>query len=99
MNIDRLFKAGLLLALPFLAGCASIPSVNEQPGDSTFGEANRQTMMAQVIDPDPVYDEPMVSSGDHAAQAIERYRTDTVKQPDNIRTTDVGEGGGSGGGS
>ena len=90
----------LLCALPLLAGCASIPSIYEQPGDSLFGEANRQTMMAQVIDPDPVYVEPMVTSGNQAQQAVERYRTDTVKQPDNIRTTDVGDaGGGSGGGN
>lgn len=88
---------GAAALLLFLAGCAgSIPSILEQPGDSRFGEANRQTMMAQVIDPDPVYAEPMTTSGEHAAQAVERYRTDTVKQPDNIRTTDVGEGGDGG---
>lgn len=71
-----------------LAGCAT-PSIFEDPGDSTFGEANRQTMMAQVVDPDPVYDGPLVTSGDHAADAVERYRTDKVKQPDSIKTTDA----------
>jgi hypothetical protein len=87
-----------LALLPLLAGCAgTVPSLLEQPGDSRFGEANRQTMMAQVIDPDPVYAEPMTTSGEHAAQAVERYRTDTVKQPDSIRTTDVGDGDGGGG--
>jgi cell division GTPase FtsZ len=54
-------------------------------------------MMAQVIDPDPVYDGPMVTSGDHAADAIDRYREDAVKEPDSIRTTS-GMGGGEGGG-
>ena len=99
MIIELARRTCCLALLPLLAGCASVPSILEQPGDSLFGEANRQTMMAQVIDPDPVYDEPMVTSGDHAAQAIERYRTDTVKQPDNIRTTDAGadSGGGTGG--
>ena len=42
---------------------------------SEFGEANRQTMMAQVVNPEPVYDAPMEASGDKAVAAIERYRT------------------------
>jgi hypothetical protein len=89
--------AGLL---PLLAGCASVPSVFEEPGDAAFGEANRQTMMAQVIDPDPVYDGPMVTSGDHAADAIDRYRDDAVKEPETISTTTAVSGGsGSGGGN
>lgn len=85
----RLFT---LAVLPALAGCTQ--SLLDEPGDAFFGEANRQTMMAQVIDPDPVYDETLVTSGDHAAQAIERYRTDAVKEPDSIRTTDVGSASG-----
>ncbi|WP_093512674.1 hypothetical protein [Sphingopyxis sp. YR583] len=83
-------KLACLALLPLIGSCASIPSIHEQPGDSQFGEANRQTMMAQVIDPDPVYDAPMTSSGDTAQKAIERYRTDAVKQPDSIRTTNAG---------
>lgn len=93
MNIDPIRRAACLAALPLLAGCASIPSVLEEPGDSAFGEANRQTMMAQVIDPDPVYDGPMVTSGDHAADAIERYRNDAVKEPETISTAASGSGG------
>jgi hypothetical protein len=100
MNSDRFKRAACLAALPLLAGCASVPSVFEEPGDAAFGEANRQTMMAQVIDPDPVYDGPMVTSGDHAADAIDRYRDDAVKEPDSIRTTSgMGGGSGSGGGN
>ncbi len=89
--ITRQIAAGAaaLFVLPALAGCAA-HSMFEQPGDAAWGEANRQTMMAQVIDPDPVYTDPLVTSGDHAANAVERYRTDKVKQPDSIRTTDVG---------
>jgi hypothetical protein len=49
-----------------------------------------------VIDPDPIYDEPMVGSGEHAADAVERYREGTVKEPESIRTTS-GTGGGSSG--
>ena len=95
---EGLSKIPLILGLSLaLAGCASVPPITEQPGDAPFGEANRQTMMAQVVDPDPVYDGPAVTSGDHAAQAIERYRTDTVKQPESISTTEEIGGGGSGG--
>lgn len=79
-----------VIALAFvlaLAGCAN-NAITEEPGDLKFGDANRQTMMAQVIDPYPVYSEPAQSSGAHAADAVERYRTDKVKQPDSVRTTD-----------
>jgi hypothetical protein len=96
MNTDRARRIACLTLLPFAAGCASIPSIYEDPDDAKFGEANRQTMMAQVIDPDPIYDEPMVGSGEHAADAVERYREGTVKEPESIRTT-RGSGGSSGG--
>ena len=97
MNSDRTRRIACLALLPFAAGCASVPSLYEQPDDAKFGEANRQTMMAQVIDPDPVYDEPLVGSGEHAAGAVERYRTDAVKEPESVSTTS-GTGGGSGSG-
>ena len=59
-------------------------------GDAAFGEANRQTMMAQVIDPDPVYADDAVASGEVGAAAVERYRQGKVEQPESIRTTNVG---------
>lgn len=92
MNSERVLRILLLAALPALAGC--VQSVLDEPGDTAFGEANRQTMMAQVIDPDPIYEETLVTSGEHAADAVERYRTDKVKEPDSIRTTNVGSEGG-----
>ena len=79
-----------LLALslvPLLGGCIT-QSILEEPGDSKFGEANRQTMMAQVIDPDPVYTEPMVTSGDHAADAADRYHNGKVVEPAKVSTTE-----------
>ncbi|MGE8143209.1 hypothetical protein ACQKOE_14640 [Novosphingobium sp. NPDC080210] len=85
------------LAVLALAGCTgpdgSTLGVN-QPDN--FGEANRQTFAAQVIDPAPVYDDALIGgSGDKAAQAIERYRTDKVKQPERQRITKIGGSGGS----
>lgn len=85
-----------------LAGCAQTYSLNAGPiEEAAFGEANRQTMLAQVVDPEPVYAGPMVTSADHAAAAVERYRTDTVKQPERIRATEsiLSEGGDAGTGT
>ena len=99
MNIDRARWMALAATLPLLAGCEQGINGTVKPA-STFGEANRQTMMAQVIDPDPQYEylDP-ATSADHAAQAVERYRTDKVKKPQTIRSTQInGGGGGSGGG-
>lgn len=88
MNIKYSRLAGITAVSLTLASCAT-NSMFEEPGDTTFGEANRQTMMAQVIDPDPQYDDLVpVSSGEHAAAAVERYRTDRVKQPDNVSTSE-----------
>ena len=97
MNIDRLRLASLGLALPLLAACGLDKAGVESA--STFGEANRQTMMAQVVDPDPQYEylDPETSAL-HAAQAVERYRTDKVKRPEKVRSTQSSGGGGGGGG-
>ncbi len=86
------------LALLALGGCATTGGMQlgMQQADS-FGEANRQTFAAQVIDPAPTYDEPLPGgNGDKAAQAIERYRTDKVKQPEGQRITEIGSGGSGG---
>ncbi|PKB14516.1 hypothetical protein B0I00_2106 [Novosphingobium kunmingense] len=84
--------AGLILA-----ACTQ-DGVNSASADN-WGEANRQTFAAQVIDPDPQYDTiNPVTSGDHAAKAIDRYNKGTVKVPEKIRTSSMSGGGGSGGG-
>jgi len=85
MNIDRRFWLAAAL-LPLLASCehdfagVGIPK-------SSFGEANRQTMMAQVVDPDPEYDTiNPPTSGARAGMAGERYRTDKVKKPERVKS-------------
>lgn len=92
MNIDPRKAAIALAGLIALSGCTQ--SLLEEPGDSTFGEANRQTMMAQIVDPAPVYDQPMATSGENAANAVERYRKGTVKEPAAASTTQGGSGSG-----
>jgi len=97
MNSDRA-KWLAVAAAALLAGC-----VHDSAGTaplSTFGEANRQTMLTQVVEPDNQYDTvvPPASAG-KAAQATDRYRKDAVKKPDRVRSTTVSSGSGSGSGS
>ncbi|MGX7927856.1 hypothetical protein ACWPMX_14910 [Tsuneonella sp. HG094] len=69
----------LAVLLPALAACEhNYPG----PAASNFGDANRVTMAAQVVDPDPEYDTlNPPTSAEHAAQAADRYAKGTVKQP------------------
>ena len=88
MPIKLSRAATALFLASALAGCATDGSGFDRTLADNFGEANRQTMAAQVIDPNPQYDTAVpASSAEHAAQAIERYRTDKVKQPDRIKTS------------
>ncbi len=93
-------KAKLLsvCTIPALLGGCATESVLQREGDSVFGEANRQTMMAQVVNPNPVYLDPMTTSGEHAADAVERYRNNEVPDPAGDSTTTGVTGGGGGGG-
>ncbi|PKP86347.1 MAG: hypothetical protein CVT78_13795 [Alphaproteobacteria bacterium HGW-Alphaproteobacteria-17] len=85
MNFDRRTVVVAALAL-VAAGCT--------PTDATFGNAVRQTMAAQVVDPDPQHDGAIpTTEAAKTAAAVKRYRSDTVKQPDSIRTTDTQSGG------
>lgn len=93
------------VSLLVIAAAALTACTNEgvKSASDNWGEANRQTMMAQVIDPDPQYDTiNPVTSGDHAAKAVDRYNKGSVKQPDKVRTSTLGSsgsGGSSGGGN
>lgn len=59
------------------------------PTDVTFGNAVRTTMAAQVVDPEPRYDNPVpTTDAAKSAAAVDRYRTDRVKKPESISTTD-----------
>ena len=80
MNIDRalMMSAGLALAAG-LAGCT--------PMDRGFGDSTRTNLAVQVIDPDPVHAGTATISGEKMGDAVERYRTGTVKPPQGIKTT------------
>jgi hypothetical protein len=73
------------------AGCA--------PVDPGMGEAVKYDMLAQTVNPDPVYPANGAlpgGSGDRGAKAAERYRKGTVKAIERERT---GSSSGGGGGS
>ena len=67
------------------------------PVDAGFGDSVRTNLAVQTIDPEPVHNgaEPDYS-GQKGAAAVERYRTDKVKPPKGIRTTNTIGGGSSG---
>lgn len=94
MNTDRKRHTRKLLlccALLTLSACTEGFGTGDRPV-AEFGEANRQTMMAQVIDPDPQYDTLVpLTSADQAADAVDRYNADQVKQPPSITTSDIAE--------
>ena len=73
-----------------LAGCTAV--------DPGMGEALKYDMLAQTVNPEPVYPASAAkagSSGDHAALATERYRKGNVKEIKAESSTSV-SGGSSG---
>jgi hypothetical protein len=90
MKCNRILTAVTGTAI-LLSGCTSVAD-KELMGfqDPSWGEANRQTMAAQVIDPDPQYDTAIPpTSATNAVSAIERYANGNVEQPDRISTSDI----------
>jgi hypothetical protein len=77
-----------------IAGCA--------PVDPGMGEAVKYDMVAQTVNPEPVYPARGAlpgDSGEHAAKADERYRKGAVKALQVMTTASGGSGGGSSAGS
>ena len=84
-------KISIALAAAFTISACTTVEDKEWIGyqDPGFGEANRATFAAMVVNPDPQYDTPIpATSAQHAAAAIERYRNDEVKQPERVSTTE-----------
>ncbi|AKQ43139.2 hypothetical protein CP97_03880 [Aurantiacibacter atlanticus] len=95
MNIKAAITAAALAST--LAACAGTHGVKSGMYDpEAFGEANRQTFAAMVVNPDPVYAAPMVTSAAQVAAAVQRYRDRQVVQPQREDTTSIGSGGGGG---
>ncbi|ALE16856.1 hypothetical protein AMC99_01564 [Altererythrobacter epoxidivorans] len=92
-------KAPRLPVLAIALACSACSVADKELAgysDPGFGEANRATFAAMVVNPDPQYDDPNPNtSADHAVKAIERYRNDAVKKPERISTTTKIGGGGN----
>jgi hypothetical protein len=97
MRTDRAWLVAVAI-VPLLAACEHDFAGANVNSASRFGDANRQTMMAQVVDPDPRYETlNPPTSGEHAGQSAERYRNDKVKKPDRVKSTQVSNSGGGSG--
>ena len=84
------------LGVMMLAGALAIGCGACVPTDVGVGETVKYAQAVQTIDPDPVYGPEDAKPGDHGekgAAAVKRYRTDAVKDVEQIET-----GGSSGGG-
>lgn len=96
MRIENGRFVAAAVALVLVAGCASAAGPARTTQRDNWGEANRQTMAAQIINPSPDYgDAPMTTSGDHVAAAIDRYRKGQVKKPERVKTSTIGTSGSS----
>ena len=73
MNSDLAMKALPLVMALGLGACAT-NAVTEQPGDLKFGDANRQTMLAQVVA--SMIDNALTHSGTGSRIQIEAYEDD-----------------------
>lgn len=79
----------ILVALSMTAACA--PADQTSPG---FGNAVRQNIAAQVVNPDPTLaDAAPEFDGERARDAVQRYRDDKVKRPVPMNTTTIIKGG------
>lgn len=77
------------LSLLALTGCSSLNQNNISP-DPAFGEATKFNAAVQTVDPDPVYSEDDAKPGENGAKganAVRRYRTDSVKDVQQQTTT------------
>jgi hypothetical protein len=96
MSSKRILIAGA--ALCALGACDTTKPIGSE--DIGFGEALKYDNAIQVINPAPVYAADATqpgSNGDKGAQAVKRYRTDTVKSLQTLSTTErVSGGSGSG---
>ena len=98
MSSKRIRMLVLAVSPVMLAACNTVNPVSLST-DPAFGEALKYDMAIQTIDPDPVYTEADAKPGDHGekgAAAVKRYRTDAVKEVEQINTGGVSSTGGGG---
>ena len=98
---SRKFAAVAAVTVLVLPGCKSTLEHEAGLTDRGMGEAVAYAQAAQIINPDPVYEEGGMepgASGAKAAAAMKRYRTDQVKRVERVSTSEVGQDAAGGGG-
>lgn len=95
-------KLTLLAGALLLCGCSTTAHRHIGEDDPGLGEAVKYNAAAQIINPVPVYAQGGALPGDSGAKAqaaLERYRTDKVKKPETLSSTESSSGGSGGSGS
>ena len=82
MTIKRIFMASATLLV--MSACT--------PNDIGLGDSIKANYAAQIVNPEPVYEDAMVADGNQTAAGQERYRKGTVKKPVGVKTTAGGIG-------
>jgi hypothetical protein len=81
------------VAMVLVVGACNTPPSYGEP-EETFGAAVRHNIAVQTVDPDPQNKmAPPAHDAARAAASIERYQTDRVKKPAEIRTSAAGSSG------
>jgi type IV pilus biogenesis protein CpaD/CtpE len=73
-----------LVSLLLVAGCAE--RYAEPIAFAPHGEAVRNNMAAQIVDPTPSIEPPGPMDAERALLGLERYRTDTVEALGDVST-------------
>lgn len=84
---------GLLAAVSVLGACSYSGPGHVYPG---YGEATAHNAAVMIIDPNPpgAQNTDIALDGSRAVLMQERYKTDTVEEPQVLETTDVLSGSG-----
>ena len=90
-------RRAALLLLPALAACTE-PTIQASDPLPGVGDAFNQNAAVMIIDPQPVRarDTSLPLDGHHAENAIIRYYTGSVIQPQSLSTSGIGPVPGSG---
>jgi hypothetical protein len=89
---------GLIFSAAFLTACSTTTPVGLNVPE--FGNAVRQNIVAQAVNPNaPEDDGPIEANGVRAANAQAAYEADAVESPAAIATQSTGAAGGGGGGN
>jgi hypothetical protein len=87
----------IVAACAALGGCSTVYS-HYGDEDAGFGETVKYDQAIQIINPAPIYAATSAKPGDNGEvgqKAVERYRTDKVKQVETMETTTSSSGSGS----